>query len=51
MNIGQMLTNTARRLPDRPAVTWGEHTLTYRELDARTDALVDSPADDVKSFR
>jgi len=39
MNIGRMLTNTARRFPDRPAVSWGERTLTYAELDARTDAL------------
>jgi long-chain acyl-CoA synthetase len=39
MNVGQMLVNTARRLPDRAAVTWGDRTLTYSELDRRTDAL------------
>jgi acyl-CoA synthetase (AMP-forming)/AMP-acid ligase II len=39
MNIGRTLTNTARRFPDRPAVTWGAQTLSYAEFDARTDAL------------
>ena len=39
MNVGQMLVNTARRFPDAPALTWGEHTATYRRLDRRTDAL------------
>jgi len=34
-----MLTNTARRVPDHPAVTWGERTITYAEFDRRTDAL------------
>src|ERR1700736_4398270 len=39
MNIGQMLVNTARRLPDRPAITWGASTRNYREVDRRTNAL------------
>ena len=39
MNLGRMLHNTARRFPDRPAVTWGDRTLTYAELDVRSDAL------------
>lgn len=39
MNLGRMLVNSARRLPDHTAVSWGERTLTYAELDARTDAL------------
>ncbi|HTC81797.1 MAG TPA: long-chain fatty acid--CoA ligase [Acidimicrobiia bacterium] len=39
MNIGRMLANTASRLPDRPAVTWGDRTLSYRDLDRRSDAL------------
>jgi len=39
MNVGWMLVNTARRLPDRPAVSWGQRSLTYAELDRRTDAL------------
>jgi long-chain acyl-CoA synthetase len=39
VNVGQLLTNSARRFPDRPAVTWGDRTLTYAELDRRTNAL------------
>jgi acyl-CoA synthetase (AMP-forming)/AMP-acid ligase II len=39
VNVGQMLVNTARRLPDRPAVTWGDTTLTYSELASRTGRL------------
>jgi len=39
MNLGQMLVNTARRFPERAAVTWGAHTLSYRELDLRSDGL------------
>jgi len=39
MNVGQLLANSARRFPDRPAVTWGVHTRTYGELDRRTNAL------------
>jgi long-chain acyl-CoA synthetase len=39
VNLGQLLTNSARRFPDRPAVTWGEHVVTYAELDRRTNAL------------
>ena len=39
MNVGQLLTNAARRSPGAPAVTQGERRLTYAELDARTDAL------------
>src|SRR5436309_746221 len=32
MNIGQILVNTARRLPERPAVTRGAHTPSYDDL-------------------
>jgi long-chain acyl-CoA synthetase len=39
MNLGQLLTNAARRSPDAPAVTQLERHLTYRELDTRVDAL------------
>ncbi|HMG44180.1 MAG TPA: AMP-binding protein [Acidimicrobiales bacterium] len=39
MNVGQMLVNTARLLPDRVAVTWGDRTLTYAELDRRSNSL------------
>jgi acyl-CoA synthetase (AMP-forming)/AMP-acid ligase II len=39
VNVGQMLVNAARRVPERPAVTCGDRTLTYAELDRRTNAL------------
>jgi long-chain acyl-CoA synthetase len=39
VNLGQLLTVSAKRFPDRAAVTWGERTLTYADLDRRTDAL------------
>jgi long-chain acyl-CoA synthetase len=39
VNLGQLLTNSARRFPDHPAVTWGERSVTYGDLDRRTDAL------------
>ncbi len=39
MNLGQLLTVSAKRFPDRSAVTWGERTVTYADLDRRTDAL------------
>jgi long-chain acyl-CoA synthetase len=34
-----LLTNAARRHPERPAVTWGERRLDYATFDRRTDAL------------
>jgi acyl-CoA synthetase (AMP-forming)/AMP-acid ligase II len=39
VNVGQTLVNAARRRPDQPAVTWGDRTVTYAELDRRTNAL------------
>jgi acyl-CoA synthetase (AMP-forming)/AMP-acid ligase II len=39
VNLGQLLTNAARRAPQAPAVTQGDRRLTYAELDARVDAL------------
>jgi acyl-CoA synthetase (AMP-forming)/AMP-acid ligase II len=39
VNIGQTLTTTARRLPDRTAITWGARAVTYAELDRRSNAL------------
>src|SRR5437899_3186081 len=39
MNIGRLLSNTARRLPDRPAVSHGATTRTWGELNRRADAL------------
>src|SRR5215207_3628742 len=34
-----MLSQVAALRPDRPAVTWGQRSLTWAELDRRTDAL------------
>ena len=39
MNLGRLLTQTARRLPDRVALVWGERRWTWAELDARVDRL------------
>jgi acyl-CoA synthetase (AMP-forming)/AMP-acid ligase II len=39
MNVGRMLVNTARRLPDRPAVTFEHRTINYAELAVRADGL------------
>jgi acyl-CoA synthetase (AMP-forming)/AMP-acid ligase II len=38
-NLGRLLTHTARRLPDAPALVWGERSWTFAELDARVDRL------------
>ena len=40
MNLGRLLSDTARRLPERPALVWGERAWTWAELDARVNALV-----------
>jgi amino acid adenylation domain-containing protein len=37
--LHQLLQESTRRHPDRPAVTFGERTLTYRELDLATDGF------------
>src|ERR1700685_3827576 len=39
LNLASLLTNAARWFPDRPAVTWGTETITYRELDEQVVAL------------
>ncbi|MDX9763155.1 MAG: long-chain fatty acid--CoA ligase [Desulfomonilia bacterium] len=39
MNIASFLTNTAARIPDRPAIRFKGETITFRELNARVDAL------------
>jgi len=39
MNVGALLADSARRFADRPAVSWGARTLSYRELDGRSNAL------------
>ncbi len=40
MNLGRLLSDTARRLPDRPGMVWGARSWTWAELDARVNALV-----------
>ncbi len=39
MNLGRLLTQTARRVPDHIAFVWGERQWRWRELDARVDRL------------
>jgi acyl-CoA synthetase (AMP-forming)/AMP-acid ligase II len=38
-NLGRLLTHTARRLPDVPALVWRDRVWTFRELDQRVDRL------------
>ncbi len=40
MNLGQLLTQTARLFPDRPALFRGEQTWTWAELEQRVAAMV-----------
>ena len=40
MNLGCLLSDTARRLPERPSLTWGERRWTWAETSTRVDALV-----------
>jgi len=40
MNLGRLLSDTARRLPERPSLVWGERSWTWAETSARVDALV-----------
>lgn len=39
MNIGRLLSDTARHHPDNDAVVWGGQRLSYRELDDRVNSL------------
>ena len=39
MNLGRLLTQTARRVPDAVALVWGEQRWSFAELDARVDRL------------
>jgi acyl-CoA synthetase (AMP-forming)/AMP-acid ligase II len=39
MNLGRLLTQTARRLPDAPALIWRDRSWSWAELDARVDRL------------
>ena len=38
-NLGRLLTQTARRLPDALALVWGERDWSFAALDARVDRL------------
>lgn len=40
MNLGRLLSDAARRLPDSLGLVWGERQWTWRALDARVNALV-----------
>ena len=40
MNLGRLLSDTARRLPDRIGLVWGERQWSWRALDDRVNALV-----------
>ncbi|MCB4821045.1 acyl-CoA synthetase [Roseicella aerolata] len=39
MNLGRLLTQTARRLPHHVALAWGDRQWSFAELDARVDSL------------
>ena len=40
MNLGRLLSDTARRLPGRTALVWGKESWTWAEMDARVNVLV-----------
>ena len=40
MNLGRLLSDVARRLPERRGLVWGAQSWTWAEIDARVDALV-----------
>ena len=39
MNLGNLLDQTARRLPDNPAMIWGDGRWTWARMLARVDAM------------
>jgi fatty-acyl-CoA synthase len=39
MNLAHMLTQNARRLPDRPGFIWADRSWTWRQIDAEVSAL------------
>ncbi|MBI2202785.1 MAG: long-chain fatty acid--CoA ligase [Candidatus Rokubacteria bacterium] len=42
MNVGRLLARTAHRVPERPAVVWGDTVVTYRGLNERVNRLVNA---------
>ena len=40
MNLGRLLSDVARRLPERQGLVWGAQSWTWAEIDARVNALV-----------
>ncbi|WP_349361080.1 acyl-CoA synthetase [Stappia sp.] len=42
MNLGDLLTQAATRLPGAPAVIWGERSWNWAEMNARVDAFANS---------
>lgn len=42
MNIGKLLTKTARTFPDRPAIVHGPKKLTYAQFNSRTNKLANA---------
>jgi fatty-acyl-CoA synthase len=39
MNLGRLLSDVARRLPDRPGLVWRDKTWSWAEIDGRVNAL------------
>ncbi len=44
MNLGDLLTDAARRHPDRPAVVHGERIVSWAQMNARVDAFAHAMA-------
>jgi long-chain acyl-CoA synthetase len=42
VNLGRLLTNSARRVPEHTAITWGDRSWTYADFDRRTNALANA---------
>lgn len=39
MNLAHVVTQAARRFPDRPGLVWGDRSWTWREIDSRVSSL------------